>query len=259
MKTPEFSNPGFSRRDYLKMSGLALGALATGGATSRYGGGSPWAPVGNCYPTHFKTQQYTYYDQLKPIVPGAGISPATLPAPGLRKMKCASLSWVQWFRWPAGPQAEMSILSKSGGLPTPTERTADRWTSLFRLWLRVSAKLSGLRRWLCPDGQNLINHLHADHMTDLIQVYGFGDGGDRKIPLFVWGHGPSQVPNLDDQHWPTPPIPMVQPEPRPTPMASDPPITTTAWRPSALIFGKPAAGTPKAKPSRAPLIRATRP
>jgi ribonuclease Z len=40
-----------------------------------------------------------------------------------------------------------------------------------------------------------INQLHADQITDLIQVYGFGDGGTRKYPLYVWGSTNTYLPN----------------------------------------------------------------
>jgi ribonuclease Z len=36
-----------------------------------------------------------------------------------------------------------------------------------------------------------IAHLHADHMTDLSNLYCFGPVFDRKWPLYIWGQGPS--------------------------------------------------------------------
>jgi ribonuclease Z len=38
-----------------------------------------------------------------------------------------------------------------------------------------------------------VTHLHADHMSDLSAIYGFGPAGDRKWPLYVWGQGPSGI------------------------------------------------------------------
>ncbi|MDL2124285.1 MAG: hypothetical protein LWX51_14700 [Deltaproteobacteria bacterium] len=67
---------GLTRRDALKLSGLALGGLAfTGSAgkaiatTSKYGGGNPNTLLDSFYPTHNDTQRYTYFEQLKPIIP----------------------------------------------------------------------------------------------------------------------------------------------------------------------------------------------
>ncbi len=38
-----------------------------------------------------------------------------------------------------------------------------------------------------------INHLHADHMNDLLHTYCFGPAGDRKSPMYVWGSKASGV------------------------------------------------------------------
>jgi ribonuclease Z len=38
-----------------------------------------------------------------------------------------------------------------------------------------------------------INHLHADHVSDLTSLYCFGPVLDRKWPLYIWGQGPSGV------------------------------------------------------------------
>jgi len=40
-----------------------------------------------------------------------------------------------------------------------------------------------------------ISHLHGDHMSDLTAIYCFGPSADRKWPLYVFSHGPSEVPN----------------------------------------------------------------
>ncbi|MGE5531108.1 MAG: hypothetical protein ACM3VW_03190 [Bacteroidota bacterium] len=38
-----------------------------------------------------------------------------------------------------------------------------------------------------------INHLHADHVADLTNLFCFGPVWDRKWPLYIWGQGPSTV------------------------------------------------------------------
>ena len=40
-----------------------------------------------------------------------------------------------------------------------------------------------------------LNHLHGDHMSDLVHIYCFGPSGDRKSPLYVWGPSASGVKN----------------------------------------------------------------
>jgi ribonuclease Z len=38
-----------------------------------------------------------------------------------------------------------------------------------------------------------ITHLHADHMSELSAIYCFGESADRKKPLYVWGPSKSEV------------------------------------------------------------------
>lgn len=40
-----------------------------------------------------------------------------------------------------------------------------------------------------------IAHLHADHMSELSAIYCFGESADRKRPLYVWGPSKSNVPD----------------------------------------------------------------
>ena len=40
-----------------------------------------------------------------------------------------------------------------------------------------------------------IAHLHADHMSELSAIYCFGESADRKKPLYVWGPSKSNVPD----------------------------------------------------------------
>ncbi len=60
---------GTSRRKSFKLSGLALDGLATVGGTSKHGNGNPNAPLDSYYPDHFKTEQDSCFNQLKPLVP----------------------------------------------------------------------------------------------------------------------------------------------------------------------------------------------
>ena len=41
-----------------------------------------------------------------------------------------------------------------------------------------------------------LTHLHADHMTELGMLYGFGSSYKRMKPLYVWGTKPSGIPEL---------------------------------------------------------------
>ncbi|MDL1975218.1 MAG: hypothetical protein LWX55_10685 [Deltaproteobacteria bacterium] len=70
-KSKKTMSKGLTRREALKLSGLALGGLAFAGsagksiaATSKYGSGNPNAPLDSN-----DMQRYKYFEQLKPITP----------------------------------------------------------------------------------------------------------------------------------------------------------------------------------------------
>ena len=93
-------------------------------------------------------------------------------------------------------QAEMSIFVEVGWNPDPSDttyhgRAVDQF--VFDCGAGVSANYAasvvGFRRM----DKVFINHLHGDHMSDLIHIYTFGPSGDRKSPLYVFGQGLSGV------------------------------------------------------------------
>ncbi len=91
-------------------------------------------------------------------------------------------------------QAEMSVFVEVGWKPDPSDlaykgRAEDQF--VFDCGAGVSANYAaavvGFRRM----DKVFINHLHGDHMSDLIHIYCFGPSSDRKSPLYVFGQGPS--------------------------------------------------------------------
>ena len=97
---------GLTRRDVLKLSGLALGGLAFGGATSSLGAGTvhadhtctddsytcPAGPTCN-WENYAKSQRYTYFEELDPFYPFSDTDPfseattTTLPQLGENEMR----------------------------------------------------------------------------------------------------------------------------------------------------------------------------
>jgi len=197
MKTnPKNNRSGISRREALRLSSLAAGGLAALGATSRYGGGSPWAPVGNCYPTNYKTRQYTYFDQLKPIIPWGRDMAGNITGTKLEPNEMRITFMGSVVPMARRAQAEMSLFVEVGWVTDEdgkNGRPMDQF--IFDFGCGVSANYQACGVGYGRMDKIFINHLHADHMTDLTQVYGFGNGGDRKSPLYIWGHGPSGVKN----------------------------------------------------------------
>lgn len=208
-----------SRREALKISGLAAGALAGGGlaalgGTSQYGWGNPNrpapppprrpgragrhgrgnsdAPVGGCYPTDEPTEQYDYINQLEPIIPWGwdfqgNVTGTKLEANEMRITFMGSV--VPMVR---RAQMEMSIFVEVGWNDA-ANKPEDQF--VLDLGCGVTTNYQACGVGFGRMDKIFLTHLHADHMNDLIQVYGFGNSSDRKSPLFVWGHGKSGVPN----------------------------------------------------------------
>ncbi len=193
---PENKPIGLSRREAIKLSGLALGGLAATGATSRYSGGNPNAPLDSCYPTRFNTQRYTYFDQLPPMVcwgrDMAGNITGTKLEPN--EMRITFMGSVVPMARRA--QAEMSIFVEVGWITDPdgsNGRPEDQF--IFDMGCGVSANYQACGVGYGRMDKIFISHLHGDHVTDLVQCYCFGNGGDRKSPLFVWGNKATGLPN----------------------------------------------------------------
>ncbi len=222
---PHKSRQGLSRREALKLSGLALGSLTAVGATSRYSGGNPNAPLNSCYPTHFSTQQYTYFNQLKPMVPWGRDMEGNITGTKLETNEMRITFMGSVVPMARRAQAEMSVFVEVGWVTDPdgsNGRPMDQF--IFDFGCGVSANYQACGVGFGRMDKIFINHLHADHMTDLIQVYGFGDGGDRKSPLYVWSHGPSKVLNPGaNSTGPNPANPDSTTGDPPNAYASDPP------------------------------------
>ena len=188
-QNPQSKKAGTSRRDSLKLSALVLGALAlspltVGGATAKYGGGSPKTALAltNFYPTHFDTQRYTYFEQL----------PTLDPTTPLEANEMRIIFMGSGFPMVRRAQAEMSLFVEVGwdatnGVPL------DQF--IFDIGCGASANYQSVGIDYARMNKIFINHLHPDHLSDLIHVYCFGDGGDRKTPLYIWGNGNSGVTN----------------------------------------------------------------
>lgn len=182
-----------TRRNALKASGVALGALAIGGAHETLAQCLPNAP---CYPVDpNKTQEYSYFNNLKASAPLALYTPLLD-----NEMRISFMGST--FPLARRAQMEMSVFVEVGpwvpgqgpGI-TPTFDPYGRATDsfIFDLGTGSSTNYSAMGIAFRKMDKLFINHLHADHMGDLSQVYCFGPGYDRLSPMYVWGPGPSGV------------------------------------------------------------------
>ena len=183
---------GLSRRDALKLSGLTLGALATGGAGRKHEDGHDPVDVGNCYPTHYQTQKYSYFETLKPMTPWGKDINGNVTGTKLERDEMRITFMGSVVPMARRAQAEMSVFVEVGW-DHHKQQPLDQF--IFDFGCGVSANYQACGVGYGRMDKIFINHLHCDHVSDVIQCYGFGDGGDRKSPLFIWGQGPSGVPN----------------------------------------------------------------
>jgi ribonuclease Z len=178
--TKKTMSEGLTRREALKLSGLALGGLAFGGALAGPGAGTARAqscPTAPCYPTEFlKTQRYTY-GPSDPFIPGTKI--------GSNEMRITFLGSM--FPPPRRANQEMSIFVEVGD----AKGEADQF--VFDCGSGVCSNYDAMLIGYGKMDKVFISHLHGDHMSDLTHIYCFGPSGDRKSPLYVWGPSPSGV------------------------------------------------------------------
>ena len=184
---PQRSKSGISRRDSLKLSGLALGGLV-GGGLSRSG----TRPVGAADDPGDPAQRYTYFQQLPEFEPGTPLED--------NEMRITFMG--SGFPPPRRAQAEMSLFVEVGpwieGTKDPNHpnnpvygRATDSF--LFDCGAGVSTNYAAMRIPFSRMDKIFLSHLHGDHVNDVGHVYWMGPSVDRKSPLYVWGPGPSGV------------------------------------------------------------------
>ncbi len=165
-----------SRRDSLKLSGLALGGLALG---DKIGAQCDPSTV-SCYPSGLDTQKYTYFDGLKELDYTSGYYPLDKNEMRITFMGSA----IPPTRL---AQAEMSVFVEVGNALGQSDQ------AVFDLGVATLPNYEAVGVGFGRMDKVFINHLHGDHMNDLTALYCFGPSSDRRSPLYVWGSSPSGV------------------------------------------------------------------
>lgn len=159
---------GITRRDALKLSGLALGGLAIGNAI---GPGTDIAQADDAHSggTIFNdpANRNTYFAMLRPYHPGS--EPL-----GPYEMR---ISFLGTSCIPRISQAAVSVFVELGN--------GDSF--VFDAGTGVVPKYFAMGHTLDRMDKIFIAHLHADHMGDLPFIYGFGPSYGRLWPLYIWG------------------------------------------------------------------------
>jgi ribonuclease Z len=198
------SSTGISRREALKLSGLALGGLAGGGSlfdlvaraahaadTCESDCDCPEGP--SCrWDVKARAQNYTYFDRLPAFSPFSRETATTIPRLGKDEMRITFMGSAVPPRTLA--QRMMSIFVEVGW-DEAAQMPVDQF--VFDCGSGVCANYGAMNVGFGRMTKIFLTHLHGDHMSDLVHIYCFGPSGDRKSPQFVWGPGPSGLRNPD--------------------------------------------------------------
>jgi ribonuclease Z len=181
-----------TRRDFIKTLGLgaaAAGAVGVAGSSAQVGSAAPAAaPVctagGVCYPDG----AYTWFnDTLTDVYcPGTPGHPSEELAANEMRIIFLGTSCI-----PRLSQQGVGVYIEVG--PTVNGRPLDY--ALFDCGMGVLANALAAGIAYSRMDKIFIAHLHADHMSELSAIYCFGEANDRKSPLYIWGPGPSGVPD----------------------------------------------------------------
>ncbi len=132
-------------------------------------------------PTYKANASYTYFQKLPPFDP---LTP--LASNEMRITFMGSMIPLPVRR----AQGEMSIFVEVGWSNDVNDiyyhgRAIDQF--VFDMGAGVSANYAAAMVGYRRMDKVFINHLHGDHMSDLLHTYCFGPAADRKSPLYVWG------------------------------------------------------------------------
>lgn len=196
---------GLTRREALKVSGLALGGLAIGGsvigpetrrALAEQSCDCPPAPACtwitpyNPFNPNLPSQGYSYFDNLPSFNPYDWTESKTTTIAPLRddEMRITFMGSTV----PPGKRAQqtMSIFVEVGW-DANKQMPLDQF--IFDMGSGVCTNYAAMNVGFGRMDKVFIAHLHGDHMSDVLYNYCFGPSGDRKSPLYIWGHGPSGV------------------------------------------------------------------
>jgi ribonuclease Z len=163
MKTPRKENAkGWTRRDTLKASGLALGGLAMGGCIGQSECADAILGPAN---------RDNYFESL----PRFCRESEPLAADEMRITFLGS-----WFS-PRISQACNSVFVEVGNALGKTDQF------VFDCGTGVMAKYNAMGIPASKMDKIFLTHIHGDHMSDLMHIYCFGPSADRKSPQYVWG------------------------------------------------------------------------
>lgn len=203
METECSGSTELTRREMLKLSGVAVGGLAVGAVmTGCQAGTAAAAEVGEvdacpcpdgptCRWDHpVKPERYTYFEQLPPFYPYSD-TPTTIPRLGPDEMRITFMG----SSIPPNLRRKQQMMSifVEAGWDEDAQMPLDHF--IFDCGSGVCTDYAAMNVGFGRMNKVFLNHLHGDHMSDLTHIYCFGPSQDRRAPLYVWGAKDSGVPD----------------------------------------------------------------
>jgi len=186
-----------TRRDALKLSGLALGGLVMGGALIGAGTGKAFAnedcscpdgPACN-WGDSAKSKQYSYLQNLNPFYPIDPSTKTTIPRLDENEMRITFMG----SSVPPNSRRAQQMMSVFVEVGWDDDKQMPLDQFVFDCGSGVCTNYNAMNVALGRMDKVFLAHLHGDHMSDLTHIYCFGPSTDRKSPLYVWGPGKSGV------------------------------------------------------------------
>ncbi|MEY3759959.1 MAG: hypothetical protein RIR39_1450 [Pseudomonadota bacterium] len=171
------SNNQFTRREILKISGVALGGVAVGASSVTEAG---WNEDSHPDPS----QQNTYFQSLKPFIPGEPLSKG--------EMRISFMGTSPILRL---AQAAASVFVELGNGKNSNGQYDQAYNDCFVFDCGTGSSINydAMGIQMSKMRKVFLTHLHGDHMSDLTQIYCFGAQQDGKSPLYIWGPSRSFV------------------------------------------------------------------
>lgn len=155
----------FSRREILKLSGVALGSSVVWPGTIA----GAWSELN---PPPGLTQQNTLFKSLKHFYPGEQLN--------AHEMRISFLGTSPVLR---RAQQGSSVFVELG----------NGEAFVFDCGSGVMANYAAMQIPMSKMRKVFLTHLHGDHTSDLTHLYCFGPQQDGKSPLYIWGPSASGV------------------------------------------------------------------
>lgn len=162
-----------SKRDLLRLSGLAGGAVALG-------------------------------SQLVGCGLGSSAQAAELPSSERNTLLASLPTYVPGSEPLASDQMRISFMGTTP-LERPTQSCSSVFVELgngdcfvFDCGAGSTVNYTAMQVAYSKMRKIFLTHLHGDHTSDLTHIYCFGPQGDAKSPLYVWGPSASGVPDPID-------------------------------------------------------------